>query len=329
MNWLNQLESRINLLLADPVLLQWGFLIGLATLIFILGLLIIGNILQRLDPVKGRIEILVRGDQRASPQPYFDNAEATRAQRLLERLGRGLAPTEAGKGNKVAERLNQIGYRTRYHLHVFYAFKILSALGLPLLVGLLILTFQSMPLNKALPFILLAAPLGLILPDYWLVKTLKKRQTVLRKSLPDALDMLVVCAEAGLGLNAAIQRVAMELDIQHPLLSEELKTTMLHMGAGMDSRTALQELANRTGMDEMRSLVATLQQAMRFGTSISETLRAFAEDMRNKRLEAAQEQAAKVGVRMLIPIALCMLPAVMLVVMGPPMIQLMGSLSGK
>ena len=328
MDWFNQLESRINLLLADPAFLQWGFLIGLATLIFILALMILGNILQRLNPVKGRIEILVKGDQRAAPQPIFDNVEATRTQRLLERLGRGLAPTEASKEHKVADRLNQIGYRTRYHLHVFYAFKILGAVGLPLLVGLFTLSY-GMLLDKALPFILLAAPLGLILPDYWLTKTLKKRQSVLRKSLPDALDMLVVCAEAGLGLNAAIQRVAMELDIQHPLLSEELKTTMLHMGAGMDSRTALQELANRTGMDEMRSLVATLQQAMRFGTSISETLRAFAEDMRNKRLEAAQEQAAKVGVRMLIPIALCMLPAVMLVVMGPPMIKLMGSLSGQ
>ena len=328
MDWFNQLESRINLLLADPAFLQWGFLIGLATLIFILALMILGNILQRLNPIKGRIEILVKGDQRAAPQPIFDNAEATRTQRLLERLGRGLAPTEASKEHKVADRLNQIGYRTRYHLHVFYAFKILCAVGLPLVVGLFTLSY-GMTLDKALPYILLAAPLGLILPDYWLNKTLKKRQTVLRKSLPDALDMLVVCAEAGLGLNAAIQRVAMELDIQHPLLSEELKTTMLHMGAGMDSRTALQELANRTGMDEMRSLVATLQQAMRFGTSISETLRAFAEDMRNKRLEAAQEQAAKVGVRMLIPIALCMLPAVMLVVMGPPMIKLMGSLSGQ
>ena len=328
MDWFNQLESRINLLLADPAFLQWGFLIGLATLIFILALMILGNILQRLNPIKGRIEILVKGDQRAAPQPIFDNVEATRTQRLLERLGRGLAPTEASKEHKVADRLNQIGYRTRYHLHVFYAFKILCAVGLPLVVGLFTLSY-GMTLDKALPYILLAAPLGLILPDYWLNKTLKKRQTVLRKSLPDALDMLVVCAEAGLGLNAAIQRVAMELDIQHPLLSEELKTTMLHMGAGMDSRTALQELANRTGMDEMRSLVATLQQAMRFGTSISETLRAFAEDMRNKRLEAAQEQAAKVGVRMLIPIALCMLPAVMLVVMGPPMIKLMGSLSGQ
>lgn len=328
MDWFNQLESRINLLLADPAFLQWGFLIGLATLIFILALMILGNILQRLNPIKGRIEILVKGDQRAAPQPIFDNAEATRTQRLLERLGRGLAPTEASKEHKVADRLNQIGYRTRYHLHAFYAFKILGAVGLPLLVGLFTLSY-GMLLDKALPFILLAAPLGLILPDYWLTKTLKKRQSVLRKSLPDALDMLVVCAEAGLGLNAAIQRVAMELDIQHPLLSEELKTTMLHMGAGMDSRTALQELANRTGMDEMRSLVATLQQAMRFGTSISDTLRAFAEDMRNKRLEAAQEQAAKVGVRMLIPIALCMLPAVMLVVMGPPMIKLMGSLSGQ
>jgi hypothetical protein len=150
-----------------------------------------------------------------------------------------------------------------------------------------------MTLNKALPYIILALPIGLILPDYILVKLIRKRQSAVRRGLPDVLDMLVVCSEAGMGLNAAIQRVALEMDIQHPILADELKTTMLHMGAGMDGRTALQELANRTGLDEMRSLAATLQQAMRFGTSISETLRAYSEEMRNKRLEAAQEQAAQ------------------------------------
>ena len=171
--------------------------------------------------------------------------------------------------------------------------------------------------------------IGFILPDYVLVKKLRKRQAALRRGLPDALDMLVVCTEAGLGLKAAIQRVAMEMDIQHPALADELKTTMLHMGAGMDSRTAMQELARRTGLEEMRSLVSTLQQSMRYGTSISDTLRAYGSDMLNKRLESAQEQAAKVGVKMLIPIALCMLPAVMLVVLGTPMIKLMGALGGK
>ena len=98
---------------------------------------------------------------------------------------------------------------------------------------------------------------------------------------------------------------------------------MLHMGAGMDNRTALQELANRTGIEEMRSLVSTLQQAMRYGTSISETLRVYSEEMRNKRLEAAQEQAAKVSIRMMIPVALCMLPAVLVIVMGPSLINLL------
>ena len=95
----------------------------------------------------------------------------------------------------------------------------------------------------------------------------------------------------------------------------------------MESRTALQELANRTGMAEMRALVSTLQQAMRYGTSISETLRVFSEEMRNKRLEAAQEKAAKISVQMLIPVALCMLPAVLVIVMAPPMIKLLAQMS--
>jgi tight adherence protein C len=328
MTWIQQLNIWLNSLVTDPRLLQWAFVGGLALLFFFISFLVGRAIQDRFDPVKGRIEAVAAG--RADPGASGLNlGPEARGQRLLERLGRGMTPTGVQKRERATEKLAHAGYRRPEDLRLFFGLKILAGLGLPILTMAVLLIPGLMTLNKALPYILLALPIGLILPDYVLVKLIRKRQSAVRRGLPDVLDMLVVCSEAGMGLNAAIQRVALEMDIQHPILADELKTTMLHMGAGMDGRTALQELANRTGLDEMRSLAATLQQAMRFGTSISETLRAYSEEMRNKRLEAAQEQAAQVGVKMLIPIALFMLPAVMVIVMGTPMIKLMAGLTGK
>ena len=329
MEWINPLTLRINAWLADPEILQWAFFSGLALLIFILALAIGRLVQRRFDPVKGRIDAFAIEASMTSAQRRGLDNEA-RGQRLLERLGRGLSPSNAGKAvSKVTQQLAQVGYRSQRDVQVFYGFKILCAIGLPLLAIFTMTLVFGKPVKFALLMAMIALPLGWIIPDYWLTKKWKKRQSALRRALPDVLDMLVVCTEAGLGLNAGIQRIALEMDIQHPELADELKTTMLHMGAGMDNRTALQELAQRTGLDEMRALVSTLQQAMRYGTSIAVTLRAFAEEMRNKRLEYAQEQAAKVSVKMLLPIALFMLPAVMLVVMGPPMIKLLESLGGK
>jgi len=326
MDWFIQLNIRISSWLDDPEVLQWAFFAGLGLLVFLLFMLIGRQIQRRFDPIKERIETFATEGSLTSAQRLNLDQEA-RGQRLLERLGRGLAPSDAFKSSKTNLRLAQLGYRRQRDIQAFYGVKIATAIGLPLF-ALSIFILLGKPLQSVLPIAAIALPLGLIAPDYWLTKKFKKRQAALKRALPDALDMLVVCTEAGLGLNAGIQRIALEMDIQHPELADELKTTMLHMGAGMDSRTALQGLAQRTDLEEMRSLVSTLHQAMRYGTSVAETLRAYSEEMRDKRLEFAQEQAAKVGVKMLIPIALFMLPSVMLVVMGPPMIKLLSSLGG-
>ena len=310
-------------LLTDPFSLQWLFLGSLALLIFILGLFITRFLQERFSPVKERIDAYVGDkDQQLSVNLVTALDSDAKGQRLLERLGRGLTPSSVEKRDSTADKLALIGYRRPQDLRLFYGLKLVGGLILPLLILAFNLITGMFQVRIMLALTVAALAIGLILPDYVLTKRVKKRQTLLRRGLPDALDMLVVCTEAGMGLNAAIQRVAMELEIQHPFLADELKTTMLHMGAGMDSRSALQELATRTNMAEIRALVGTLQQAMRFGTSISETLRVFSEEMRNKRLEAAQEKAAKVSVQMLIPVAVCMLPAVLVIVMAPPMIKL-------
>ena len=327
MAWLNEFQLWLGTQLADPVVFQWVFLGLLGFLVFILSLAA-GRILQqRFNPVKDRIDYVTETGIGSGRESKPMNKES-RGERLLVRLGRSLTPKGEQKRNKTVDRLAQLGYRTIQDLYIFNGLKLVGALVLPLVVGTLLIGKTMMPMKQSLAIVVITLMLGLILPDYVLTKKIKARQSRLRKSLPDALDMLVVCSEAGLGLNAAIQRVAMEMDIQHPELADELKTTMLHMGAGMDNRTALVDLAQRTDIEEMRSLVATLQQAMRYGTSISETLRAYSADMRNKRLEHAQELAAKASVNMLIPIALCMLPAVLFVVLGPPMLRMVETLKG-
>ena len=328
MEALSRLNYWLSAHLADPITLQWLFLGSLTLLIFILSLALGRYLLERFNPVKERIDAYV-GDKdlhlSVSLVSNLDNA--AKGQRLLERLGRGLTPTSIEKREGTADKLALIGYRRPQDLRLFYGLKLVSALTLPLLMLGFNAATGLFDFKMSSALVIATLGIGLILPDYVLTKRVSKRQNVLRRGIPDALDMLVVCAEAGLGLNAAIQRVALELEIQHPYLADELKTTMLHMSAGMDNRTALQELATRTNMAEFRSLVSTLQQAMRYGTSISETLRVYSEEMRNKRLEAAQEQAAKVSVQMLIPVALCMLPAVMVIVMAPPMIRLINTIS--
>ena len=326
MEWPNRFDLWLSSLLLDDQVLQWLFLGGLGLLTFVISLLFSRYVQNRFNPVKERIDAYVTdGDYGAGNVITLD--EAKRGQRLLERLGRGLTPSNIAKRESTADKLALLGYRRPQDLRLFFGLKLVAGVALPLLTTAFNLVTGIIPTDMTLAIVLASFGLGLILPDYVLTKKVRQRQTILRRGLPDVLDMMVVCAEAGLGLNAAIQRVALEMEIQHPFLADELKTTMLQMGAGMESRTALQELANRTGMAEMRALVSTLQQAMRYGTSISETLRVFSEEMRNKRLEAAQEKAAKISVQMLIPVALCMLPAVLVIVMAPPMIKLLAQMS--
>jgi tight adherence protein C len=141
------------------------------------------------------------------------------------------------------------------------------------------------------------------------------------------MDLLVVCSEAGLGLSAGIQRVASELALTHPELSDELALYSMQTRAGMDNRAALKDLEERTGVEDIQTLVTMLLQSMRFGTSIADTLRVIAEELRDKRLQAAQEKAARISVMMLFPLVLCIMPSFLLVILGPALIGVFDALS--
>ncbi|MGA7225744.1 MAG: type II secretion system F family protein [Candidatus Acidiferrales bacterium] len=170
---------------------------------------------------------------------------------------------------------------------------------------------------------LFAAIVGYLLPELWLMWRVQARQHRLRVALPDALDMLVICVEAGLGLDQALMRVAQELRITHPQLSEELQLVNMEMRVGKTRLEAMRELARRTGVEDIKALVAMLIQTERFGTSIAQSLRVHSDDLRMKRRQRAEEMSAKTTVKMVPPLVFFIFPALMVVILGPAVITLM------
>jgi tight adherence protein C len=167
---------------------------------------------------------------------------------------------------------------------------------------------------------------GFMLPNIALERLVKRRQLRLRLSLPDVLDLLVVCVEAGLGLDQAMVNVSRQLQTAHPELSEELGLLNAEMRAGKRRAEALRNLASRTGEDDLRKLVAVLIQADRFGTSIADSLRTHADFMRTQRRQLAEEKAAKMGVKLVFPIFFFIMPTMIVVSVGPGLLQLMKNL---
>jgi tight adherence protein C len=175
-------------------------------------------------------------------------------------------------------------------------------------------------------FPIIAAVLGYLLPETWLVWRVSARQHRLRRGLPDGLDLLVICVEAGLGLDQALMKVTQELRITHPELSEELQLVNLEMRIGKTRLEALRELARRTGLEDIKSLVAMLIQTDRFGTSVAQSLRVYSDDLRIKRRQRAEEMSAKTSVKMVPPLVFFIFPALMVVILGPAVLTLMRQL---
>jgi tight adherence protein C len=175
-------------------------------------------------------------------------------------------------------------------------------------------------------FPIIAAVLGYLLPETWLVWRVSARQHRLRRGLPDGLDLLVICVEAGLGLDQALMKVTQELRITHRELSEELQLVNLEMRIGKTRLEALRELARRTGLEDIKSLVAMLIQTDRFGTSVAQSLRVYSDDLRIKRRQRAEEMSAKTSVKMVPPLVFFIFPALMVVILGPAVLTLMRQL---
>jgi tight adherence protein C len=221
------------------------------------------------------------------------------------------------------ERLLQAGYHDKNSLSRYYGIKILLMLGLPLLI-FFGCTFFLPTISSNNLFILIIAGImaGLIGPSFYLDNKLETRQRIIRNTFPDIVDQLVVCTEAGLGLDAGLQRVSKDAALSNEIMAYEMSLVNAELRAGVSREQALKNLVTRTGVEEIRGLASALSQSMRFGTSIGNTLRVFAEDLRDKRMQRAEEEAAKLAVKMLFPLAFCFFPGIFIVILGPASISI-------
>lgn len=183
--------------------------------------------------------------------------------------------------------------------------------------------FSGVYRDRAVPVFVGAVVLGYVLPEFWLARRIRARQHRLRAALPDGLDLLVICVEAGLGLDQALLRVSQELHRAHRDFSDELQLVSTEMRLGKTRTDALRELGRRTGLDDVKALVTMLIQTERFGTSIAQSLRVFSDDLRTKRRQRAEEMAAKISIKMVPVLVLFIFPALMVVVLGPAIVTVM------
>jgi tight adherence protein C len=240
--------------------------------------------------------------------------------RVLEMIGQSI-PVSPEDATLARRQLMAAGFREASVIYVYFGLKVLSLAVF--LIGAFLIR-DSVTSSAVLRIVILVAGglVGFFGPNFILDKLIDKRHEELRLSLPDALDLMVVCVEAGLGLDQAINNVSRELRITHPAISEELALVTLEMRAGKRRMEALKNLAERTAEPEIRKLVAILVQTDRFGTSMAESLRTHSDFMRIRRRQEAEERANKVGVKLVFPIFFFILPSMLVVAAGPGVLQI-------
>ena len=230
---------------------------------------------------------------------------------IVERL-EGVLPKSKAEVSVIQQRLTRAGYRSESAIKVFYGVKIL----VPVILCLLVAAARS----SSFFFYIAALGLGFLLPDFGLGKLIAKRQKRIRLGLPDALDMLVICIEAGLGVDQATARTAQELQHAQPALSDELGIIVLEQHAGRARSDAWKNFSERTDVDSVRNLVTILIQSEQFGTSVAKTLRVHSETMRSQRRQKVEEQAAKTTIKLIFPLVFFIFPSLFLVTLGPAII---------
>jgi tight adherence protein C len=245
---------------------------------------------------------------------------ADRVKTVLQALGERI---EAGRKDTTVTRLFlvQAGFPDPGAPAIYWATRVTLTAGLAL-TAILALPLLQLSAIQVLLGTIWAGVLGWVFPTFYVRSKLKARQKEVQKALPDMLDMLVVCVEAGLGLNQALVRVSDEIDHVSPVTSEQLAILNLEMRAGTPRDEALKNLAERTGLQDIKSLVSMLIQTDRFGTSVADALRIHSDTMRTKRRQRAEEAAAKTTIKLVFPLVLFVFPAMFAVVLGPSVIQI-------
>jgi tight adherence protein C len=242
---------------------------------------------------------------------------------VVRGLGARLGPKEQVSLDQTRLDLIRAGLRGQGAVQAFHGAKAALMLILPsLYLGVAWILPKAPSMQAVIIGALALASLGALVPGLWLRRRLAARRLALLCELPDALDLLVVCVESGMGLDQAIHRVSEELRGSAPVISGELRTMTLEMRAGRQRQQALKDLAERTGIEDVQSLVTLLVQADTFGISVARTLRVYSDTLRTSRFQRAEETAAKLPTKLMFPLVLCIFPALFVVLIGPAVLQL-------
>jgi tight adherence protein C len=272
------------------------------------------------SPLRERLEAVTGGEVAEPAQPASQWVE--RIVKVTGPLAKLSVPEEGWEGSALRTRFMNAGLRGGSAPVAYFAAKTALALLLPVLVYLYIgATGSNLTGNVLLAALLVAAAVGYYLPNVVLRRMVFVRQREIFETFPDALDLMTICVEAGLAVDASIVRVAEEIRLNSPVVSEELHLVTLELRAGASKERALRNLALRTGVEDVDTLVAMLIQAERFGTSIGASLRVHADALRTKRRQRAEEAAAKIALKLLFPLIFCIFPALLVVLLGPAYIQ--------
>lgn len=279
------------------------------------------------SPVRRRLKEIADPEGRKTHEVHREGAFSVR---WVEPMAKAIMPDEDWRRSRLKTRLVQAGFRSHQAMTIFLAAKIAMAFVLPLLIVLPLYLAGTFGHQPSLAVLLVSASglLGFFAPDIYVLQQHQARRQVITESFPDTLDMLVVCVEAGLSLDAGILRVSREMVHAHPEIADELQLVSLELRAGKSREDALHGLFDRTGVEDIKSLASILIQAERFGTSIASSLREHADEMRLMRIQTAREKAAKLPVKLIFPIIFFIFPALFLVILGPAAIRIYTGLFG-
>ncbi len=309
---MDYLLSLLNSAVGDPQMARLLFVVAVALSVVLalvtVGLLVIG--LQ--DPVQRRLNGLKRAQAAGSGQRMPSNLQL-----MLEQVGERFAGNTDWQNSPTRTLLMHAGFRQPSAAQAYWAARMLLILVFGGLTVLALPFLKSLSLFQAGLLVILAAGAGWLAPAVYVDKRKQARMRDLRAGFPDALDQRVVCVASGLALPQSIERVAEELSVSHGALAEELALVNHEIRAGISGTDALRHLAERTGLDDVHGLVSLLAQSIRFGTSVADTLRIYAEEFRDRRTQAAEEQAAKLGTKLIFPLIFCLWPSFFLVAIGP------------
>lgn len=298
--------------------------VALTVLSVSLGVIAVSEFLPQRDRAITRklSELEEIASQRTISQKRRRQSKREQLEVWVENLGERVARDEVAL-SKTRSRLITAGFRDPKAVPMFYGFRVIVPIASVFFYALLIAPALEISGFRYLFWMVVAGGFGYLMVNGFLSRRVRLRQNEIQKALPDTLDMLVVCVEAGLGLNQAIARVSDEVEHISEIMSEELQIVGLEMRAGTPREEALRHLGERTGVKDIKGLVSMLIQTDRFGTSIAQALRVHSDDLRMKRRQRAEEAAAKTTIKLVVPLAIFVFPAMFVVILGPAILSIL------